>query len=123
METVATMEVETVVMAETIPATGVSSLDEKHEIHVLNGKGVHNLIIAVIGQAVADYKQLEKWGVVLGGKLIAAQMPCKRHEEMSLSEAKETLSFFEDKNIGLLLTMGGMKVDPKQIRSKLGFAW
>jgi len=115
--------VETVVMAETIPATGIKSLDEKHEIHVLNGKGVHNLIIAVVGQAVADYKQLEKWGVVQAGKLIASQMPCKSHEEMSLSEAKETLSFFEDKNIGLLLIMGGMKVDPKQIRAKLGFSW
>jgi len=94
-----------------------------NDMNALNGKGIRNLVIAIVQQAVDDVKALTQAGVVQNGRIVMSTMPRKVCEGMTIPEVKDTLYFFEDANISRYLSLGGIDIEPKVIRSKLGFNW
>lgn len=101
-------------------AQDVVNCHNGREETILNGKGVKNLVIATIQQAVDDYKALVKAGVIVGSKIVMATMPHKVCDGMTIPEAKDTIMFFEDRNIGNLLRLAGIDIEPRRFRAKLG---
>ena len=96
---------------------------ENHDLKKLNHKGIRNLVTAIIQQAVDDVKALTIAGVVKGGVITTGIMPHRICDSMTMPEAREALRFFDDRNIGVLLTMGDIDIEPRIIRQRLGFDW
>lgn len=103
--------------------SGQTQQPENRDLAILNGKGIKNLIIGIVQQAVDDVKALTKAGVIVGGKVVVEKMPHRACEDMTIPEAKELVDFFKDDNIGLYLNYGGIDIEPKRFRQKLGFSW
>jgi hypothetical protein len=98
----------------------------------LRNSGIHRLVIATIKQAIADLKLLTAAGVIKDGKLSPdlpkdkrgnPVMPRKVGVEFTLPEAKETIEFFKDDNIGILLQLGGIEIEPVRFRRKLDLSF
>ena len=101
-------------------------------LNILNNNGIQRLVIATIKQAIADLKLLMQAGVIVNGKMSETlpkdkrgnpTMPRKVGVELTLPEARDTLNFFNDENIGVLLRLGGIEIEPIRFRSKLGLGW
>jgi hypothetical protein len=94
--------------------------------HQLHNNGIRALLAGengVVRMAVEDVKALTAAGIVSKGHLAVTVMPRRICEGMTISQVNELLLFFKDENIGLLLRIGGIDVEPSRFRQKLGFDW
>lgn len=94
----------------------------------LDNNGIQRLVVAIIKQAIEDLRLLKRANVIVNGKVSESLpinnrghliMPRKVGVEMGLKEARETLEFFKDENIGVLLRLGGIEIEPCRFRAKL----
>lgn len=89
----------------------------------MSDKGIHRLLVGergIIKQAVEDYKDLVRSGVIVDGKLAVTQMPRKVCDGITIPEVKDLIAFFKDENIGILLGLGGINIEPHRFRKQLG---
>lgn len=92
----------------------------------INPQGIRALFAGengVIRQAVDDAKTLIAAGVIKQGHIAVPAMPRKLCDGMTLPETKDLLTFFEDKYIGLLLSIAGIDLPPRRFRQRLDFDW
>lgn len=92
--------------------------------------GIQRLVVATIKQAIQDYNLLRQAHVIVDGKLSETlprdrfgnpEMPRKVCVDgMTIPEVKDTINFFKDENIGVLLRLGGIEIEPERFRIKLG---
>lgn len=126
-----TMQAETTETAEMIAETAKAAKPRQfgnfdHPSFHFHDRGILNLIggeNGVIRRAVEDAKDLSRAGVLVHGHLAVDKMPRRLCEGMTIAEAKELLLFFKDENLGLLLQVSGIDIEPKRIRAKIGFDW
>lgn len=105
----------------------------------LNVNGIRNLFageFGVIRMAVDDAKALTAAGILKHGRLVEEKLrrqikhgrevktlPCHICDGMTVAEVESLLISLDNQNLGLLLRIGDIMIEPRRIRAKLGFEW
>lgn len=98
-----------------------SALSESKKFDHLDTGGCRKMVLAIIEQAIFDYKSMEKAGIIRNGKIVKEFPAGKTIKGMSkLAEVAQLLYWFQSDELETLIDLACIKITAEAIREELG---